>query len=164
VSVCARAPPVPPKGARTHLGVGDVRAHTHGGSRPLSPTARSLRYLRECGHVADVVERWIPRANVRRDLFGVIDVVAVRRGEAGVLGVQATTLPNVAARLAKAKTRAELRTWLAAANRFAVFGWYRRGGRWRVKIVELRAEDLASLVIQGPPRRSRKPVQADLFG
>ena len=40
----------------------------------MSPTARSLRYLRECGHVADVVERWIPRANVRRDLFGVIDV------------------------------------------------------------------------------------------
>ena len=47
----------------------------------MTPTARSLAFLRRCGHSADVVERWIPlRDNVRRDLFGFIDVVAVRRG------------------------------------------------------------------------------------
>ena len=130
----------------------------------MTPTARSLAFLRRCGHSADVVERWIPRANVRRDLFGFIDVVAVRRGEAGVLGVQATTLPNVAARLTKAKGRAELRTWLAAGNRFAVFGWYRRGKRWCVKIVNVRPEDLAAVVLQGRSRRRRRrPIQAELF-
>ena len=128
----------------------------------MTPTARTLAFLRRCGHVADVVERWIPRANVRRDLFGFIDVVAVRRGEAGVLGVQATTLPNVAARLSKAKGRTELRTWLAAGNRFAVFGWYRRGDRWRVKIVALRPDTLAPEV-QGAPARGRKARQLDLF-
>jgi hypothetical protein len=110
-----------------------------------------------------VVERWLPHAKVRRDLFGCIDVVAVRRGESGVLAVQATTLEHVAARLAKAKGRPELRTWLAAGNRFQVHGWYRRNGKWDVKIVALRSEDLAGAIVQAPARRGRKPVQLDLF-
>jgi hypothetical protein len=100
-----------------------------------------------------VVERWIPKANVRRDLFGCIDVVAVRRGESGVLAIQATTLAHVSARLAKAKGRPELRTWLAAGNRFEVWGWSYRGRRWVVKRVALRGEDLAGVVVEVPPRR-----------
>ena len=130
----------------------------------MSPTARSLAMLRKCGHAAGIVERWLPGVNRRKDLFGCIDLVAVRRGEAGVLAVQATSLANVSARLGKAKARSELRTWLAAGNRFSVFGWYRRQGRWRVKIVDLRTEDLAAVVVQSPPRRGRKAVQKDLFG
>jgi hypothetical protein len=128
-----------------------------------TPTARTLALLRGCGHAANVVERWIPRVNRRRDLFGCIDVVAVRRGESGVLAVQVTTLPNVAARLAKAKGRPELRTWLAAGNRFQVHGWYRRGGKWGVKIVALQSEELAGAIVQAPARRARAPRQRDMF-
>jgi hypothetical protein len=129
-----------------------------------SPTARTLAFLRGCGHAADVVERWLPRVNRRRDLFGCIDVIAVRRGEAGVLAVQATSLANVSARLVKAKGRPELWTWLSAGNRFSVFGWYRRAGKWRVKIVALRSADLAAVVVQPVARRGRRAVQRDMFG
>jgi hypothetical protein len=129
----------------------------------VTPNARSLALLRRCHHEADVVERWLPKANVRRDLFGCIDVVAVRRGEAGVLGVQATTRGHLPHRRAKAAALPALRTWLAAGNRFQLHGWFRQGERWEVKIEELRAGDLAAVLVQGPRRRGRKPVQAGLF-
>ncbi len=131
----------------------------------MSPTARTLKFLRSCGHQAEVVERWIPRANVRRDLFHCIDVVAVRRGEMGVLGVQVTTLPNLSSRLAKARAQPELRTWLAAGNRFSLHGWYQRGGQWDVKIVDVQAGNLAAVVVQTPARRrgGKGFRQPDLF-
>jgi hypothetical protein len=58
--------------------------------------------LRRRGYLADVVERWIPRTNIRRDLFGCIDSAAIAVWLPAVLGVQATTADHVAAQLAKA--------------------------------------------------------------
>jgi hypothetical protein len=121
--------------------------------RPLTPTARSLTLLRRRGYLADVVERWIPRANIRRDLFGCIDLAAVCLDAPGVLGIQATTEAHVSTRLAKARALPALKTWLAAGNRFEVWGWTRRGRRWRVKIVAVVSEDLAAVVVDAPPRR-----------
>src|SRR5690606_37554474 len=46
-----------------------------------SPTARTLAWLREQGWDADVVERWVPGAKVRRDFLGFADILAIR-GEA----------------------------------------------------------------------------------
>jgi hypothetical protein len=131
----------------------------------MSPTARTLTLLRRRGFLADVVERWIPRANVRRDLFGFIDLAAIAGGQAGVLGVQATTIGHMAHRLAKARGLPALKVWLAAGNRFEVWGWARRGGRWRVKIVSIRPEDLAAVLIEAPRRRrgGRKWEPAPLF-
>jgi hypothetical protein len=114
---------------------------------PTSPTARSLALLRACGHDADVVERFLVHANVRRDLFGCIDIVAVRRGESGALGVQSTTRDHISHRRTKAAALPALRTWLAAGNRFQLHGWYRQGAKWEVKIIELRQEDLAGVVV-----------------
>jgi hypothetical protein len=129
-----------------------------------TPTARSLAFLRACGHAVDVVERWLPHAGVRKDLFGCIDIIAVRRGEPGVLGVQCTTAKNMSARINKAKGQGDLRTWIAAGNRFSVFGWHKRGGKWQVKIVELTAADLAGAPRVRVIRRGRRPVQPELFG
>jgi hypothetical protein len=64
-----------------------------------SPTQRSLKYLRLLGYRVEIVERWIPGANIRRDLFGFIDLLAIKDGE--VLAVQTTSGSNVAARVAK---------------------------------------------------------------
>jgi hypothetical protein len=121
----------------------------------MTPTARSLAYLRRRGYLADVAERWIPGANIRRDLFGCIDIAAIGRDLAGVLGVQATTIGNMSSRLAKARALPALRTWLAAGNRFEVWGWAKRGRRWAVKIVAVQAGDLAAVVIEAPPPRRR---------
>ncbi len=135
-----------------------------------SPTARTLVLLRRRGYTADVVERFVAGAGergqgVRRDFLHCIDVIAAKPG-APILGVQATTLANVAARIGKARGRPELRAWLAAGARFEVWGWCRRRGRWVPKIVSLSGADLAAVVTEAPPRkRPRSRWQpADLFG
>jgi hypothetical protein len=66
-----------------------------------SPTALSLAHLRSDGWLVDVCERWVPLhgGKIKRDLFGLIDLVAVRPGE--TLGVQTTSSANFNARLNK---------------------------------------------------------------
>jgi len=68
----------------------------------MTPTALSLRHLRAEGWLVDVCERWVPGVSgvkVRRDLFGMLDLVGLRDGE--TLGVQTTSHTNVASRLRK---------------------------------------------------------------
>ncbi len=121
----------------------------------MSPTARTLDLLRRRGYVAEVVERWLARIERRKDFLGCVDIVAAKAGEP-VLAVQATSLANVSARLKKAGRAPALRAWLATEHAtFQVWGWCRRGGRWAVKIVELRSEDLEPVVLQAPRRRRR---------
>jgi hypothetical protein len=107
------------------------------------------------GYTAEPVERWVPMANCRRDLFHCIDLIAVcPRRHMGCLGVQSTTLTHVAGRLAKARKRPELRAFLLARNLFQVHGWYQKAGKWRVKVVALEAEQVDPIVLV--PRVSRK--------
>ena len=131
----------------------------------MTPTARTLVLLRRRGYMADVAERWIPRANIRRDLFGRIDVAAVHPQEPGVLGVQATTAPHVSARVKKATALPALRAWLDAGNRFQVWGWRKTGQRWKVRIVSVQAGDMATAVLEAPRRSpgGRRPQQTSLF-
>ena len=77
----------------------------------MSPTAKTLTHLRRLGYTAAVTAHWNAFARVKQDLFGCIDVLAVRPGEAP-LGVQATTSDHHAHRLAKAKAVPALRAWL----------------------------------------------------
>src|SRR6266496_194493 len=113
----------------------------------MTPTARSLRLLRQQGHVADVVERWLPRIARKRDLFGFGDIVAVHPALPGALIVQATSRPHVADRLTKARSRPELAVWLRAGGRFEVWGWFKNNGRWKVHRVEVQAENLKPVLI-----------------
>jgi len=116
-----------------------------------SPTARSLAWLRERHYLVDVVERWIAQAGIRKDLFGFIDLVAVKPGE--ILGIQTTTASNLAARLKKAVALPDLRAWLAAGGRFMLHGWALRGGRWYCRVLEVQAGDLQPLELLALPRR-----------
>jgi len=109
-----------------------LQAKTH---RMSSPTQRSLEHLRELGYVAEVVERWIPQARIRRDLFGVIDIVAVRAGE--TVGIQATSASNVSARVRKIAAASALPVLRAAGWRLLVHGWGKRAGRWQLREVDV---------------------------
>jgi hypothetical protein len=131
----------------------------------LTPTARTLTYLRRAGFLAAVVESWIPHANLRRDLFGFADVLAAHPRDRLFLLVQATTAGHVAHRLDKAKSRPELALWLRAGGRFEVHGWAHHGGRWLLRRVEVQGEDLADVVLAAPrPRRARRGQrQRELF-
>jgi|HubBroStandDraft_6_1064221.scaffolds.fasta_scaffold799327_3 hypothetical protein len=129
----------------------------------MTPTARTLALLRRCGYRAAVVESWVPRANVRRDLFGFADVLAVAaHRDPRFLLVQCTTAAHVAHRLAKAKGRPGLRTWLAAGGAFEVWGWARRGRRWTVRRVAVQGDDLRDVLLSAAPRR-RRHRQPELF-
>jgi hypothetical protein len=130
-----------------------------------SPTARTISLLRRRGYQADVVERWLPRVDRRRDLFGFGDVLAVHPRERTFLIVQATTVGHVRHRLDKARALPELAGWLRAGGQFQVWGWAKRGKRWAVKIVAVQLEDLAAVILEAPPRRrgGRKWVPGPLF-
>src|SRR5205809_110083 len=90
----------------------------------MSPTERSLAYLRRQGYAAEVVERFVrrPGGGFRKDLFGFVDIVAVQGNE--TLGVQVTTSDHVSDRAAKARLALESQPALRACSwRFIVHGW-----------------------------------------
>ncbi len=86
-----------------------------------SPTQRTLAKLRADGWTCQVVEHWNPFSRTRLDLFGVIDIVAVRPG--AILGVQCTSMDNLSKRIAKAKAEPRLQAWLEAGGLFECHGW-----------------------------------------
>ncbi len=87
----------------------------------MTPTARTLAYLRKVGLRADVVERWIPHINQRKDLFGIIDILVIDSHR--ILGIQATSGSNHAARAKKALASENLRPWLESGSGFSVWSW-----------------------------------------
>ena len=104
----------------------------------MTPTARSLRVLRQRGATPAVVERRLPRGFVTQDLYGFIDLVALEPGQVGLLGVQTTSGANVAARLTKIAQEPRAALWLACGNRIVVHGWRRAGPRGKRKTWQLR--------------------------
>ena len=105
-----------------------------------SPTQRTNAYLRKEGYTVATVEKWNQFAHIRRDLFGIIDVLAIREGE--ILGVQATTGAHVAARITKALAEPKLERWLMAGGHFEVWGWRKTGARGKRKLWSLRRVQL----------------------
>ena len=95
------------------------------------------------GLIACVVERWIERQRIRVDCFHFADILAARAVDRRIVLIQATSAGNMSARLAKIKSKADATAWLKAGGELEVSGWKKRGRRWRVKTVPLRAEDMA---------------------
>lgn len=81
-----------------------------------------------------VVERWIPRARIRQDQYGWVDIEAFDSHR--VLKVQATTTAHLADRVSKMLSPAlapSVATWVARPGRRALaVGWakYKSTGRW----------------------------------
>lgn len=107
----------------------------------FSPTQRTLAELRRLGYTAQVVERWNQYAGVRQDLFGVIDVLAIRQGE--ILGVQACSGSNHAARVAKIMREPKALAWIEAGGKLQVWSWQKRGPRGKRKLWGLRRSDFS---------------------
>jgi len=113
----------------------------------MSPTARALQQLRREGWLAEVVERFIPGARVRRDLFGFADILAIKADHPGCLGIQVTTTGHMADRYAKMTSEpvvGRLRVWLAASNRVEIWGWSKKGPRGGRKVWTLTRKEVAS--------------------
>jgi hypothetical protein len=100
-----------------------------------SPTSRSLEEMRGRGYeLVDVVERWIPGANIRKDLFGIGDLLCVGPG---VTVVQTTSASNVAARIAKIANSDAVAPLRRAGIRILVHGWRKVNGRWNLREVDV---------------------------
>jgi len=104
-----------------------------------SPTSRSLKHARQLGYVAHVVEKWNPHAYIRQDLFGFIDVLLMPQN-GPLIGVQATSGSNHAARRAKSMAAPNLRLWLACGCQFEVWSWTKRGKPGKRKLWTIRRD------------------------
>lgn len=104
-----------------------------------STTRMSMDYMRDLGYVVDVVERWVPGPSglsVRKDLFGFLDLVAIRDSE--TVGVQTTTKGELSRRVRKITASPLYPIVLGAGWRIVVHGWHQpRGPRTRYECVEM---------------------------
>lgn len=110
-----------------------------------SPTQRSLALLREQGYVPWIAEHYNAFARVRRDLYGFIDIVALKPGEKGVLAVQTTSGSNVSARIHKIEANPNHKLWIECGNRILIHGWQKIKGKWACRthaVTPLTLEDL----------------------
>lgn len=96
-----------------------------------SPTQLSLRHLRGQGWTAAITEVWNPHAGIRQDLFGFIDVLAVRDDQ--TLAVQTTTAHNALARVRKIADSEHIAAIRKAGWSIHVHGWEKVSGRWTLK-------------------------------
>ncbi len=109
----------------------------------MSPTQRSLKYLRGGGFTAAITEHWNSFVKIRQDLFGFGDIVAFKPFEDEVALVQTTSASGMSSRITKILAIPVVRDWLLAPHRtIYVHGWGKRGPRgkrkvWTVRVVQI---------------------------
>lgn len=109
----------------------------------MSPCQRSLKLLRDRGYLVAITERWNQYAKVRQDLFGFIDLLAVK-GDT-ILAVQTTSGDNVSARLDKINNEPRALLWLAPSRKILIHGWRRVGARGKRKLWECREIEVTTI-------------------
>jgi len=100
-----------------------------------SPTERTLKYLRDRGYHPEVVEKWIPGARIRKDLWGFVDVLALGQDEPRLLAIQCTSASNVAARCNKIADSDLIQLVRGTGIAIYVYGWAK--GKPEPRIVDL---------------------------
>lgn len=101
----------------------------------MTPTQRSLAYLRDEGYLVAIVEHWNPFARIRQDMFGFIDLLAIRRDE--TLAVQVTA-SGVSSRVKKIEASPHLGRVREAGWKIFVHGWRKNAaGKYVMRIVDL---------------------------
>jgi hypothetical protein len=101
----------------------------------MTPTQRSLEYLREQGYLCEVVEKWNSFTKTRKDLWGWCDILAIRENE--ILAVQVTAA-GVSSRIKKIMESDTLPIVRKAGVRIEVHGWRKNvKGRYVMRIEDL---------------------------
>ncbi len=98
---------------------------------PASATQLSLRHLRAQGYTAAVVEHWNPHVGIRQDLFGFIDIIAIKPNK--TLAVQTTTDRHVPDHVTKMAEAEHLEAVLEAGWDVVLHGWAKEKNRWVLK-------------------------------
>ncbi len=102
-----------------------------------SPSALTAELLKADGWIVWTVERWIPGARIRVDLFGILDQIAIRNGE--VIGLQPTSWANVSARVKKIAESEHIGEVRKLGWTLHVYGWKldAKTKKWVHKIVDV---------------------------
>jgi carbonic anhydrase len=101
----------------------------------VSPTQRSLKYLRDQGYTVAIVEHYNCFTKRRHDLFQFADLLAIRENE--VMLVQVTSGTNVSARVKKISESEHIAAVRKSGMRVEVHGWRKLKSGWAPKIVDL---------------------------
>lgn len=116
-----------------------------GSSKParaasISPVQRSLAYMRAKGYACAMSSWWNSHANIRQDLFGIIDFVAIGRGE--TIGVQPTSDNggNFSNHVKKVKASPYYQQLKESGWLLVVHAWGNKGARGKPKMISLREE------------------------
>lgn len=119
-----------------------------------SPTQRSLAILRKQGWLCAITEKWNPHVKIRQDLFGFIDILAIKGNV--IMGIQACVGDDTMKRVHKIAPLPAARVWLGSPNRLiCVHGWRKVGAKgkrklWDCRITPVTMSDLANGEITTP--------------
>lgn len=127
---------------------------------------RSKEWLEEKGWHVWITEHWNPWAHIRQDMYGLLDLVAIRHDSPGVFGINACEdNGEVSMHIHKYLNgyhhprkgfigpNPHLPVWLAAGNRFSLMGWGKRGDRGKRKVWTLRMVDF---YLEGPEVKTKE--------
>ena len=101
----------------------------------MTPSNRSIKKLEAEDWLVWNVESRIPRTNITKDLFGFIDLLAIRGEE--TLAVQVTTASNVSARIKKCINHENIGAVRDANWRIEVHGWRKNRSEWVCRVVDI---------------------------
>jgi len=114
----------------------------------ISNTSRTLKYIRQMGWEADIVEQfnaYAGRFGVRKDLFGIIDIIALT--EHGITGIQSCGQAFAEHNRKILDSPLSLK-WIESGGTLMLIGWrklkLKRGGkalRWTPRIKIYHIED-----------------------
>ena len=102
---------------------------------PKAFNPKSVALLRKRGYIAENTEHWNNFAKISQDLFGFVDVAAVRDGI--LLLVQVTSKGGMSTRLKKIQTNSIAKVLMTVPGvRISIHGWHAekhgKVNRWKV--------------------------------
>ena len=105
--------------------------------KKVSPTQRSLKLLRDAGWVCAITEHWNPFAFIRQDLFGFVDILAIKHK--AMLAVQTTSDDgsHMSSRVRKITDNPNYELLKSTRCKIMVQGWKKVKNKWKVRIINL---------------------------
>lgn len=105
----------------------------------MTPNQRTITLFKKGEIELQTVERFIPGANVRKDLFGIIDFLCIINNK--ILGIQSTGTAFSEHHQKIMIMENNLRLWLSTGSEFILIGWRKLKGKYKPRIQKYTLEN-----------------------